>query len=292
MKKPISFPALFASFLFLGLVFDGFNASAQLKGDSFAEAKAKGVANVTFAFVETPGFAVQDGANVSGFCVDIMNEFSKWLKTEEGIELKPVYYDKNAQDFAGFMNTVKGSSGGVFGLGNITITEERKGTYHFSPPFISNIAILLTHKSVQNLSSLEDIAVGFRGMTMVTAKGSLNEKRLLSMRDTYFPDVPVKYLASNGEVLQEVARNEKAFTDLDFTYYLTALKQRMPVKRHPVGDETSEDFGIIMPKNSDWSPVVARFMESGFMESTEYRKMIADNLGQHALKLLDAVSAN
>lgn len=263
---------------------------AQLSGDSFAEAKAKGIANVTFSYVETPGFAGKEGGQVSGFCVDLMNEFAKWLQQEEGIELKPVYVDKDARNFSQFMDGVKMSSKGVFGLGNITITDERKKTYNFSPPFITNVAILMTNKGVINLQSLESISTDFKGMTLVAVQGTLNEKRLMKIKEDYFPQVEVKHVGSFGEVLDELAVNDMAFSDLDFTYYLSALKQRMPVKRHPVGDETSEDFGIIMPKNSDWGPVMARFMNSGFTESSEYRRMIADHLGQHALKLLDAVS--
>ncbi|WP_017730385.1 substrate-binding periplasmic protein [Nafulsella turpanensis] len=278
--------------ILLILLFLSASVQAQLRGDSFAEAKAKGSATVTFSYIETPGFAMNQAGKVSGFCVEIMNEFAKWLQKEEGIVLNPVYFDKDSKDFAKFMNSIKGSSGGVFGLGNITITEERKNSYNFSPPFITNVAILMTNKSVPNLNSLEDIASGFSGMTLVAVRGTLNERRLLALSEKYYPGVNVKYVASIPEALQEVAHNEKAFTELDFTYYLEALSKRMPVKRHPVGDEDSEKFGIIMPKNSDWAPVMARFMNSGFVGSTEYRKLIVDHMGPHALKLLDAVSNN
>ncbi len=292
MKQFTTLSNLLASILLLGLVFEGFNANAQLKGDSYAEAKAKGNANVMFTFVETPGFAAKQGTEVKGFCVEIMNEFGKWLQKEEGITMNPVFYDRDSKDFRKFMDGVKVADGGVFGLGNITITEERKGVYNFSPPYITNIAILLTNKSVTSLQSLETIGSEFQGMTLVTAEGTLNAKRLMKIKDQYFPDVQIKYVPSSTDVLNELAVNEKAFSSLDFTYYLSSLQHRMPVKRHPVGDETSEDFGIVMPKNSDWAPVMARFMNGGFTESTEYRRLIADHLGQHALRLLDAVSVD
>lgn len=291
MLKLIALPQSIALLLMAGLVFGCLESSAQLKGDSFAEAKAKGTANIMFTYVETPGFAAKEGAQVGGFCIELMNEFGKWLKKEEGIELKPVYHDRDSRDFIRFMNGMKKSSGGVFGLGTFTITEERKNTYTFSPPYITNVAVLITNKNVPNLRSMEEIPTAFKEMTIVTVKGSLNEKRLLQIKENYFPQAQVKYVGSFGEVLDELATNEKAFTELDFTFYIDALKQRMPVKRHPVGDEATEGMGIIMPKNSDWGLVMDRFMNSGFMGSTEYRKMIADHLGQHALKLLDAVSA-
>jgi ABC-type amino acid transport substrate-binding protein len=292
MKRLTALPNLLASILLISLVFEGFSASAQLKGDSFADAKTKGSANVIFTFVETPGFVAKEGAEVKGFCVDLMAEFGNWLQKEEGIVLKPILNDKNSKNFPLLMDELKSAGGGVFGLGTFTITEERKNSYAFSPPYINNITILLTNKNVPNLNSLEEISTGFSGMTMATVKGSLHERRLLKIKEDYFPQVEVKYVGSFNEVLQELVENEKAFTELDFTYYLASLKSRIPVKRHPVGDGTAEEFGIIMPKSTDWAPVMARFMNSGFMESTAYRKLIADHLGQHAVKLLDAVSIN
>ena len=276
--------------LISGCVLGGLNVNAQLTGDTFAEAKAKGAANVVFSYVETPGFAAKEGAKVTGFCVDLMNEFSIWLQKEEGIELKFVLEERDSKDFTRFMNGMKLASGGVFGLGTFSITQERKQHYTFSPPFITNVAVLMTHKNVPNLQSLETMSTGFKGMTMVTVKGSQNEKHLLRIKAKHFPQVPIKYVDSFSDVLNELATNEKAFTELDFTFYLTALKDKMPLKRHPAGDEASEDIGIIMPKNSDWSPVMARFF-SEFKGGTTYRKLISDHLGPHALKLLDAVAS-
>lgn len=284
-------PKLFSLLLMAGLLVGSLNVNAQLTGDTFAQAKAKGTANVVFTYVETPGFATKEGAKVEGFCIDLMHEFGKWLKTEEGIELKPAYDERDAKDFTRFMNGMKKSSGGVFGLGTFTITEERKNSYAFSPPFITNVAVLMTHKNVPNLQSLSTISTGFKGMTMVTVKGSQNEKDLLIIKEKHFPQVPIKYVGSFSEVLSEVSTNEKAFTQLDFTFYLTALKEKMPLKRHPAGDEASENIGIIMPKNSDWAPVVERFFASGFKGSTAYRTLISKHLGPHALKLLDSVAA-
>ena len=292
MKHKFNFPVQAGFLLLVGLLVGSLSARAQLKGDSFAEAKAKGSAEVVFAYIETPGFVAKEEDEVKGFCVDLMNEFGKWLKKEEGIELKPAFNHKNAKNFPLLMDELKSGRGGAFGLGTFTITEERKNTYAFSPPFINNITILMSNKNVQNLNSLQEISIGFKGMAMVTVKGSLHERRLLKIKEEYYPQVEVRYVASFNDVLKELVENEKAFTELDFTYYLASLKNKIPVKRHPVGDGTAEEFGIIMPKSSDWAPVMARFMESGFMESTEYRRLIADHLGQHALRLLDAVSVN
>lgn len=276
---------LLAFFLMAGSV------HAQLSGDTYAEARSKKVANITLSYVETPGFSARDAqGNMRGICVDIMEQFAAWVKETEGIDMRFTYSHKDADDFSQFMNNVKASDGGVFGLGNVTITEERKQTYHFSPPFITNIAILMTNKSVPTLQSMEDIATRFASMQAVTAKGTLNEKRINKIRDNHFPGLTYKYVPSSSACLEEVANNPNAFTNLDFTYYLEALKKGMSVKRHPIGDESTESFGIVMPKSNDWSQLLNKFMQNGYTESSEYREMIAAHLGPNALRLLDAVA--
>jgi putative glutamine transport system substrate-binding protein len=59
-----------------------------------------------------------------------------------------------------------------------------------------------------------------------------------------------------------------------------------------VGDQKGEDFGFIMPKSSDWAAVFNEFMAAngGFTKSVEYRKILAENLGSHVLKLMDAIT--
>jgi putative glutamine transport system substrate-binding protein len=267
------------------------SAQAQLKGDSYASAKSSKQASVTYTYVQTPGFTEKSGTQVSGFCVDLMSAFADWLKKEEGITLSVNYNHTDAQDFKKFMGSVKTSQGGVFGLGNITITEERKSQYNFSPPFITNVAIMVTHKDVPTLQNLDQIAKTFAGMQAVSVKATLNEQRLKNIQKQHMPKLTYKYVTSSVAALEAVSKDPNLFANLDFTYYLEALKQGMPIKRHPAGDESSEHFGIIMPKNSDWAPAMERFMSSGFTESTEYRQMVAKNLGGNALKLLDAVAS-
>lgn len=279
---------------FMGLVLlllSGTAAKAQLKGDSFAEAKAKGVAQVTFSYIETPGFSEFQGGQGKGLCVDIMTAFAKWLKENEGIELKAQHHGKDAQNFSSFMNNMKAAQGGVFGLGNITISEERKKVYNFSPAFITNFSMLITHKDAPNLQDVSQISTAFAGMQAVTVPKTLNEQWVENLKAKHYPALQIKRVNTSGEMVDFLVKNPQAFANIDFTYYLMAIQKGLPLKRHPASDESTETFGIIMPKNSDWSPVMARFLTESYKTSSEYRKMLSDNLGPNALKLLDAIAA-
>src|SRR5438045_8732263 len=110
-----------------------------------------------------------------------MNDFVKFVNEKKGVKLTSKFVGEG-ESFKGMYDKVKASSGGVFGLGNVTITEERKREVKFSPPFISNVASLVTQTSVPALSKMEDMATTFAGLTAYPAKGTLNEKRNNEMK--------------------------------------------------------------------------------------------------------------
>ena len=76
---------------------------------------------------------------------------------------------------------------------------------------------------------------------------------------------------------------------MDFTYYLGVLKNQLPLKRHPVGDQSAEEFGIIMPQTNDWTPLMDEFVVQ-FKGTTEYDRLISKHLGSNALALIKAVT--
>jgi len=275
-------------FFTLSLVTLSLLAQAQLKGDTYASAKQKKSANVVYTYAEAPGFVAKDASgNVKGICVDLMGKFVAYVKSKHGINISVQYQSAKPDDFTYFLSEVKRSSGGVFGLSNTTITEARKKQYNFSVPYITNIGMILSNKSVETVSKLSDIGIVFDGMTAVTVKNSTNEKYLLDVKAKYFPTMKIEYVPSFGQVSEAILKDSKKFANLDFTYYLEAIKANKPIKRHPGGDSSAEKFGIIMPRSNDWAPLLNEFMNSGFVGSVEYRKIISDNLGSNALKFLD-----
>lgn len=280
---------LLTSILVSCLMFGFGQVPAQIVGDTYKKAKSAGHGTITYVYVKTPGFAAKDSnGEVSGICVDIMKEFVKYVEQKKNLKLNLKFKNHgDANDFKLFMTTVKSSRGGVFGLGNITITNARKKAYHFSPSFMTNVTIMLTHSDVPSLKNLDQIATTFKGMKAITVKGTTNEQNILNIKKKYMPSLQIVQVKSSEVALNKVISDKKSFTNLDFTYYLAVLKQRKPIKRHQVADKATEKFGIIMPKNNDWQPLLTEFFNSGFMEGSEYRKIINRHLGANALKLLD-----
>ncbi|WP_246205903.1 substrate-binding periplasmic protein [Fulvivirga aurantia] len=266
------------------------SAQAQYSGDSWASAKSKGSGTISMAYVETPGFVYKENGKLTGICVDIMNDFVEYVNKSKGVNLSAKFVG-DGSSFRGMYNNVKGSNGGVFGLGNVTITEARKSEIKFSPAFITNFAILITPPSVPTLKNMSNISNTFAGLTAYTAKGTLNERRLLDLKSNYYPAMKVSYVSSSPETLEKILVDKKSFSYLDLAFYLDAVQKGKPVKRHPVGDQASEQFGFIMPLNSDWQPVMEEFFAAngGYTNSVEYKKILSKHLGNTGVKLLQSV---
>lgn len=259
---------------------------AQLKGDTYAQALQTKSATWVITHANSPGLAETSPAGKpEGLCLDLMNAFAAYVKTKNGITITMKYQTENANDFTGYLKQVKDAKGGVFGLSNTTITAERKKSYNFSPPYIKNISMILSHPSVPELTALDKIATTFAGLKAVTVKGSTNEARILNLKAKYYPALQIEYVASFSQVIDRVASDSKTFCDMDFTYYLKGLQAGKKTKRHAVGDKPDEEFGIIMPLSNDWSPLMTEFMNS-FTSGSEYNKVVTKHLGQSVLQFI------
>src|SRR5882672_5284075 len=265
--------------------------SQNYSGDSWAQTKTKGEGKISLAYVETFGFVYKDNGKLTGVCVDIMNDFVKYVNEKKNVKLTYEFVG-DGESFKGMYDKVKASSGGVFGLGNITITEERKREVKFSPPYITNLAFLITQNDVGTLTKMEDLPTTFGKLTAYTAKGTLNEKRINELKQKYFPNMKITLTATSQETLEKITSGSDGFAYLDLAFYLEAVQQRKPVKRHPVGDKASEQFGFAMPSNSDWSPILDEFFKAdgGYRNTAEYKSILRKHLGETGMKLLQSAA--
>lgn len=277
--------------LFLTLLFMSSTiATAQLKGDSFADAKKKGNAHVVVTYIETPAYTYLDqNKKVVGIPVDLIESFFKWVEKKEGVKITYEVSSKNNRDFNLMLAGVKEGSGGVFGLGNIAITEERKKDFLFSPNYLTTFTLFVTHKDAPNLSSLNNIGNDFKNMKAYVAKGTIWEQNMQDIKTKHFPSLQIEHASYNG-LIDKVVADPKSFANVSFNYFAVAVKNGLPVKRHQAADSEPIDVGIIMPKSNDWAPLLAEFINSGYLESSEFRKSLHTHLGTNGVKLYDALA--
>jgi hypothetical protein len=275
---------------FILLLVSGVASAQTFTGDTWSSVKSAKSGSISFAYVETPSFVYKDkDGELTGICVDIMHDFVAWVNTNKGVQLTSKFVGDGAS-FKIMYDKTKGSTGGVFGLGNVTITDERKREVKFSPPIITNFAILITQPNAPTLAKLEDISKTLANFTAYTAKGTLNEKRIADLKSKYYPAMKVAYTTSSQETLEKVFEDPTGLAYLDLAFYIEAVQLKKPVKRHPAGDKAAEQFGIVMPTNSDWGPVMEEFFKDkgGYTNTKEYKTILIKHLGESGVKLLQS----
>ena len=274
--------------LLLGMFFS-FEVGAQsYRGDSWEQVNLTKQGTITLAYVETPSFVYHpNSGRLSGICVDIMNDFIAYVGKTKDLKLEVKWAGEGA-DFMGMYNKVRNSSGGVFGMGNITITEGRKKEVKFSPPFISNFAILVTHSTVPMITRLEDLSRHFTKLNAYTVQGALSDFRMQEIKQKYFRGMKIIYTASTLETLDRVASDPNSFAYVDLAFYLHAVKDGMAIKRHPASDKLAEQFGLAMPLDSDWAPVIEEFFKAngGYTNTARYTQILRRHLGETGIKLM------
>lgn len=251
-------------------------------GPTWAEVREKGAGTLRVIYVPAEGFAyLNDGGRLTGVSVEIMRDFAAWLAAERGVEVALDFVPEPS--WPHFLARVREGEGGVVGLGNVTITEERRRRLAFSPPYLTNVAVLITHAEVPELAHREDVEEAFAGLTPLAFRGTLHEERLRRLA----PGKELAFAASNAEIVGRVAQGGY-FAYIDAYNYLRARERGAPLRRHPAADEPGEEFGFIMPGGSDWvEPFEAFFgADGGYRQSERYRRLLADHLGEAVAEAL------
>jgi hypothetical protein len=255
-------------------------------GDRWEEVRARGAGTATVLYVPAEGWAYRDGeGRLTGVTVELMRLFAEHLRTEHGVALELRFVEE--PDWRTFYRRVREGSGGVFGIGNVTITEPRRAELRFSPPYLTSVATLITREDVPELARLEEIPSTFEGLAALAFEGTLHEERLRRIRAEHHPELAVELARSNREILDRVAAGGY-FAYVDVYNYHGDRRRGAPLRNHPAADDPAEEFGIVMPLDADWGPVVDAFFAHGpgLRRTAAYRALLEEHLGPDLARTL------
>jgi putative glutamine transport system substrate-binding protein len=260
-----------------------------LSGDSWEDTQRIGRGTVVVAYYyPLEGFTYRDSSGkLTGLLIDMMEQLRSYLKNVRGADVS--YRFVPYGEFPRFYDDVRHGSGGVIGLAGTTVTEARKREIAFSPPFFSSRPVLVTHASVAELATRDQMASHFAGFTGLAFRGTTLEGLVRRLAAEGHPPLPVESLSTYQEIVQRLARDPKAFAYLDLNIYWVARKGGLALRRHRVADEPREDFALIMPLGSDWRRPIADFFAAGggYRHSRSYRSLMIKHLGVDLDDLLE-----
>jgi ABC-type amino acid transport substrate-binding protein len=276
------------------LLLPKFGFAQQLSGDTYETAQWKKSAEITVVYLDEDAFAYKnEKGELSGICIDIFDHFTKWLKNSKGIELKVKFIGERS--FMDFYSMVQHGTKGVIGLGSTTVLERRKTEVNFTEPYLTNIAVLVTHSSIPTLSKLEESAKLFRNMTAIAGKGMTLESYTKDLNNKYLPNQKMEYVITQSEIIDRIESDINIYGYVDLFVYWNAYKlQNKPIKRQEVGDLAVENFAFITPVDSDWAETMNEFFNlgSGYRSSNVYRNVLKKNLGNEVTSMLEIAHKN
>ncbi len=274
----------------LALILLGLGASslaAADRGDALESARQTGSARLQVLWVASSGWAERDAAGQpGGLSIELMRRFARWLQDDQALAVELEWVEE--VDWSRFYRRVRDGSGGLFGLGNVTITETRRAELQFSPPYARNTGVLISPAAVAEIESPQALAQALSGLTALAFADTLHEQRLQALARADWPAMPIERSRSNDEILAAVAAGSH-FAYIDGYHYLRAVADGAPLRRHPAFDAADERFGIIMPLDNDWSGLLAQFLVSadgGFLGTAEYRRLFEQHLGEDIARLM------
>lgn len=273
--------------MFLFLLWACAADDAEIKSTSWADVQSQGEGEITLVYVPSDGFSYEDEeGRLTGVTIELVRDFVEYVNQEYDVNITIDY--KAIESFSDFYNYVVGSESGVFGVANVTITEARKEVLQFSPPYMTNIATLITHSDVEGISEMDNLSERFIGLDALAFEGTLHEVRLKRIIDELIPEAGIDFAHSNNEIIERVSEENRYFAYVDIYNYWRAIERGEPLRRHSVGDEASEQFGVISPVDSDWAEVMNQFFgkEGGYVVSERYRTLMREHLGEELAALL------
>lgn len=256
-------------------------------GDAWDEVRQQGQGTLKALYVPAEGFAyVDEQGRLTGVTVELVREFARFVEQQHGVELDIEFIEET--DWSRFYETVKQAGDGVIGMGNVTITAERRRELDFSPPYMTNIASLITHDQAPELERLEELGETLQGRDALAFEGTLHEERLRELTRAFYPQAELHMAGSNDEIIDRVSEQDRYFAYIDLYNYWRAVDSGAPLRRHEAADEAAEQFAYILPLRNSWVPVLEAFFEhdGGLTESDRYEQIMQQHLGRELAELL------
>ncbi|MBL7901753.1 MAG: transporter substrate-binding domain-containing protein [Bacteroidia bacterium] len=236
-------------------------------------------------YFENPPFSYSEGTELKGIEIDILNEYVNWLKLKKNISLKVGY--KGYTDFEVFLNNVKTADKSTFGLGTLTINQERKKELDFTSPVLKNVAFCITngHAPDVKVKTKTELLKVFGNMTAITIPNSSLNGYVLEIKKLYVPELKISYQANPQKILDEISKNVLQFGYVDAVSFWVYLKKNPGrfLKMQKALSQSKEELAFVLPKGSEHTQLFNEFFEgpNGFKFSKHYRSILEKHLGSY-----------
>lgn len=240
-----------------------FVMAQQSEIKSWAEAKKTHQAILpVYWFESRPFISAGNGGQLTGIEYDLILGFTAFLKQQYGVTVAIQWIEGNS--FQDTFDRVRLSSTPCLGASAFSITADRQAQLDFSPPYMADIMVMISNKNVPMMESAEDFYKTFNRLKAVTIEGTTYEKDLIDLKQKLELGFSIEYIPSAQNILKSVSEKPDSFGFIDLPIYMMYFSDNpsVNVRRQNFYPVKREGYGLLLPKNSDWSEPLRQYIKS------------------------------
>ncbi len=219
-------------------------------------------------FVSTPFIYTVTQNELAGIEYELMQGFKAYLKNKYKIDL--ILNWQNGEGFKEMYEYIKlEAQPGEFGLSAFSITTERQKEVLFTIPYMLDVAVLVSTNNLPIINSEEEFKRHFNNQTAISVENTTYEKGLNELKKRLNLNFAIKNIPSEQTILGNLLAEEGSFAYLDLPLYLISLKNNpsAPIIRQNLFPMKGKGYAVIMPKSSDWAPILNEYLASDYFQS-------------------------
>ncbi|MFK7952479.1 MAG: ATP-binding protein [Ekhidna sp.] len=274
--------------VFLGLL-ALFSAHGQSSGDKWTDILVNKEGKVVFYWYPNNNRIEESRDILDGVEYDLAKSFIDYINAKYEVNISMEWIE--TKDFNDVMDTVRNSESGVFGASSISITEERSEYLNFTPPYLSDVAVLVSSPNIPLARTAKEFNRLFDSLTAIsipntTLNNALNQLRL--DKNLHFK---TDYVSNSGEIIDRIENSPNSFGYIDLPNFLVAFDHLSKVRRQFFYPLKMEGIAMIYSLNSDWNIPVEDYFGSDQFE-LDRRKIISKYFGEEVMEVVRRVSTS
>jgi signal transduction histidine kinase len=253
-------------FVILGCVCNAYGQQQPIQ-QSWAEVRKAGNGIATVLWYESQPFIYSTPEGMKGIEAEIMEGFRKFVKRAYQVDLKLVW--REGKSFGDTYATMRENrQAAAYASSAFSITPERRAEVGFTPPYMSDISVLITSQEIPIVQTMEEFDRVFSQLTAVTIEETTYEQDIFKLKEQRKLPFNIAYIRSSDNILEAIEARDSAFAFIDLPVYMMMFSNNpgVKVKRQNLFPVKREGYAFTYPHGSDWAePMEAYFSSPHFL---------------------------
>lgn len=232
---------------------------------------------------------MNENQQLAGIEYELIKGFADFVKKKYEVDLEIKWIE--AESFFNTFERVQQSPSACLGASAFSITPDRQELLNFSPPYMTDIMVMISNKKIPVVESAEEFYSKFSKLRAVSIVGTTYDHDLKQLQQGLEMHFEIDYIPSAQNILQTVEARENAFGFIDLPIYMMYFHDNpsIQVRRQNLYPVRRDGYGLLMPKESDLTvPIREYFQQPSFHLTIE--KIISNYLDLQLYRFVESLA--